>query len=293
MGHSVSMCLSSPLHSVKHINVETALAAFLDLDGQEEEHEIVKVPQAIPLQLYDTWCHGCSVSQFLCSPMSASVGFVRFRLIGDHSSKTLWISFDYDQTTRPHVAKALVTICPQSDQQAARYTLHSGEDASVIGEVTRQPRSLFGRKEDQYHVSTQGGDGEVLISRVREGIIGKKRPRSIKACMDFGAMQLNYNNKAPTYNERIKSYTMDFGGRVRQSSIKNFILERPDGVTVVEPYQAQPEQPEQPNSYPLRFGRISQKTEHGPAEFALDVGYPLSPLQGIGIAIANISSKLT
>jgi len=283
------MCLSSPLHLPKHTNVEAALAAFLDVDGQEEEHEIAEVPQAIPSQLHDTCSHDCSASQFLCSPISASVGFVRFRLIGDHSSQTLWVSFDYDQTTRPHIAKALVTICPKSDhQQAARYTLHSGEDGSVIGEVERQPRKFFGREEDQYHMSTQGGDGEVLISLVREGIIRQKRPRSIKACMGHMGVELNYSSKAPTYNERNKSYTMDFGGRVRQSSTKNFILERPDGVTVVDPYQAQPGQP---FSYPLRFGRISQKTEHGPAEFALDVGYPLSPLQGIGIAIANIFSK--
>jgi len=31
-------------------------------------------------------------------------------------------------------------------------------------------------------------------------------------------------NKQPKWNERLKSYALNFGGRVKQASIKNFIL---------------------------------------------------------------------
>jgi hypothetical protein len=33
-----------------------------------------------------------------------------------------------------------------------------------------------------------------------------------------------YRNKQPKWNERLKSYALNFGGRVKQASIKNFLL---------------------------------------------------------------------
>ena len=35
---------------------------------------------------------------------------------------------------------------------------------------------------------------------------------------------MNLRNKQPRWNERLKSYALNFGGRVKQASIKNFIL---------------------------------------------------------------------
>ena len=35
---------------------------------------------------------------------------------------------------------------------------------------------------------------------------------------------INLRNKQPRWNERLKSYALNFGGRVKQASIKNFIL---------------------------------------------------------------------
>ena len=33
-----------------------------------------------------------------------------------------------------------------------------------------------------------------------------------------------YKNKEPKWNERLQSFALNFGGRVKQASIKNFIL---------------------------------------------------------------------
>ena len=35
---------------------------------------------------------------------------------------------------------------------------------------------------------------------------------------------VRFRNKSPRWNERLKSYALNFGGRVKQASIKNFIL---------------------------------------------------------------------
>lgn len=35
---------------------------------------------------------------------------------------------------------------------------------------------------------------------------------------------INLRNKQPRWNDRLKSYALNFGGRVKQASIKNFIL---------------------------------------------------------------------
>ena len=39
-----------------------------------------------------------------------------------------------------------------------------------------------------------------------------------------GTNVINFRNKSPRWNERLKSYALNFGGRVKQASIKNFIL---------------------------------------------------------------------
>jgi len=33
-----------------------------------------------------------------------------------------------------------------------------------------------------------------------------------------------FRNKTPKWNEKLKSYALNFGGRVKRASIKNFIL---------------------------------------------------------------------
>ena len=39
-----------------------------------------------------------------------------------------------------------------------------------------------------------------------------------------GSNVIRFRNKSPRWNERLKSYALNFGGRVKQASIKNFIL---------------------------------------------------------------------
>ncbi|CAD7943546.1 unnamed protein product [Amoebophrya sp. A25] len=78
-----------------------------------------------------------------------------------------------------------------------------------------------------------------------------------------------FENVAPRWNSKQKSYVLPFFGRVKTSSAKNFQL--------VDPAE--------PDEVLLLFGKI--KTEL----FALDYRHPLSMLDAFGIAISSLAKK--
>jgi len=61
-----------------------------------------------------------------------------------------------------------------------------------------------------------------------------------------------------------------FGGRVKVASIKNFILEDED----------------EPDNARLLFGKLDED------EFRIDVGAPLTPYVGLGIALSTFGGKI-
>jgi len=68
-------------------------------------------------------------------------------------------------------------------------------------------------------------------------------------------------------------YSLDFGGRVTESSIKNFQLE-----------ESLPEGVENDGTAILQFGRVK------PEEFSMDVRWPLCPAQAFGIALSVLEN---
>ena len=91
-----------------------------------------------------------------------------------------------------------------------------------------------------------------------------------------GTNVINFRNKSPRWNERLKSYALNFGGRVKQASIKNFIL-------IDNSYDIEDED-KAPNV--IIFGKIDDNT------FALEFGAPLSLFQAFGIAMSEFDFKL-
>ena len=83
-----------------------------------------------------------------------------------------------------------------------------------------------------------------------------------------------FQNKEPRWNEKLKSYALNFGGRVKEASIKNFILVRSEKT----------EKPDQSNA--LVFGKINKD------KFDLEFTYPFSPLQAFGIVLSSFDNKL-
>jgi hypothetical protein len=81
--------------------------------------------------------------------------------------------------------------------------------------------------------------------------------------------------KNPEYDESLKAYTLDFHGRVKEASVKNFQLVAWDHTT-----------DRKGGDVLLQFGKMSDDV------FALDFAYPLSIHSAFAIALASIDTKL-
>ena len=82
-------------------------------------------------------------------------------------------------------------------------------------------------------------------------------------------------NNPPMWDDKLRAYTLDFKGRVREPSARNFQLVPWDLPS---------------NRLGQELVALSGKT--GPDTFCLDFAWPLSPLQAFGAALATLDSKL-
>jgi hypothetical protein len=85
----------------------------------------------------------------------------------------------------------------------------------------------------------------------------------------------SFENRFPQWNEELGAYCLNFGGRVRLASVKNFqIMHSGD-------------QPDSLESETLmQFGRVDKEVFH------LDVQFPFSPLQAFATCISSFYGKL-
>ena len=93
------------------------------------------------------------------------------------------------------------------------------------------------------------------------------------------AQLLILDTKQPEWSANLNAWTLNFSGRVKQPSKRNFMLviQQDDQLLVNEFGQKKPL---------LRFGKISKD------RYALDFSYPLSPVQAMGIALTTFAQKL-
>ena len=80
---------------------------------------------------------------------------------------------------------------------------------------------------------------------------------------------IRLRNRKPEWDEITKTYSLKFDGKIRMSSVKNFILEDEDTSQVR-----------------MIFGKLAQD------EFRADLWNPLNPYIGFGIALATFGTKI-
>ncbi|RLN98714.1 hypothetical protein BBJ28_00012685 [Nothophytophthora sp. Chile5] len=87
---------------------------------------------------------------------------------------------------------------------------------------------------------------------------------------------LTFETKKPSWNETLSAWTLNFQGRVKVASKKNFLLVSADS----------DENGEEQETTVLRFGKVSK------TRFTLDYAAPLAPIQALAIACSAFANKI-
>lgn len=87
-----------------------------------------------------------------------------------------------------------------------------------------------------------------------------------------GLQMIRYANKIPAWDAKRQTFTINFYGRVRQPSSKNFQLVQDEENTNAPPI--------------MQFGRWSEDTFH------LDCMYPFSPIQAFAMALSTFDTRV-
>ena len=177
---------------------------------------------------------------------------------------------------------------------ALRVQGHGGRSALLVARAaSRRGPGGSGRMASKYEVLLE--DGPVLASLTRN-VLGTRwtvksgelrthvdyavnrlanRPRAMRVRRGSSSMR----SRAPEYSPRLQGFCLDFFGRARLASVRNFQLIDSDEPTV-------PNDPHAEQKCKLLFGRWSAD------EFHLDVKHPFSPADAFAIAVSSFATKL-
>ena len=168
-------------------------------------------------------------------------------------------------------------------------------ETNLTGRVPNSLRALVPRWDEQYMETEQTSKlverwqtikaTTVLEKRkLSDKLLRKKKTKEQQA--QYAAVEqveqaqlLILETKKPEWSEKLNAWTLNFAGRVKEPSKRNFMLviQQDDAALVSEFGQKTPL---------LRFGKISKD------RYALDFSYPLSPVQAMGIALTTFAQKL-
>lgn len=177
---------------------------------------------------------------------------------------------------------------------ALRVQGHGGRSALLVARAaSRRGPGGSGRMASKYEVLLE--DGPVLASLTRN-VLGTRwtvKSGELRTHVDYAVNRLanrpramrvrrgssNMRSRAPEYNPRLQGFCLDFFGRARLASVRNFQLIDSDEPTV-------PNDPHAEQKCKLLFGRWSAD------EFHLDVKHPFSPADAFAIAVSSFATKL-
>ena len=270
---------------------------------------------------------GFDIVEFLRSPVPKELGMIQFRIVGDHNDNELFVLFDYsDEPDTQNLvmtcdrAKArmlggkkkifdirtddmLLGRCERIKKgKVLQFNIYSNEAAHEEG-----TDSVFSSPQKMKSSSGRGKSAMGALRRQLGAVEisnSKDKPRGMMVLLP--ELRLNpatdelepvvwqpwhekeemlpcyhaghfehisfWENKKPQYDEDLGAYTLDFDGRVTMASSKNFLLVRSTDIN---------------GPVSVRFGRVEE------SQFVMDVGFPCSPLQGMGVALASMLTKTT
>lgn len=98
---------------------------------------------------------------------------------------------------------------------------------------------------------------------------------------DFQCDLLTFETKKPTWNDELGAWTLNFHGRVKLASKKNFLM-----VPEQDNEQMMAEFPDDDGQVFLRFGKVTK------SRFSLDFQAPLSPMLALAIVCSAFAHKI-
>lgn len=131
--------------------------------------------------------------------------------------------------------------------------------ACVFGKHGKQPRTLSVTVPRVGETVVDGQEEGGLLDLIKGGVNCKLTEEQV----------LQLVLKRPIFDEKHKCWRQDFGGRVKMASVKNFQLAETPTSTVV-----------------LQFGKVTNE------RFNMDVRWPLTPLQALGISLMAMDCRL-
>ena len=154
----------------------------------------------------------------------------------------------------PNVMKVVLERHTQADAVKARWKLLSDRlDELTVTQVT---------KEDKKKEKEEDKDA------VAYGAVGVREEGEL----------MTFQTKQPVWSEELQAWTLNFDGRVKMASKKNFLLEVEDKFHLVNEFGEGTEQ--------LRFGKVRKNV------YSLDYKYPFSPISALGIAMTTFAKKM-
>ena len=173
---------------------------------------------------------------------------------------------------------------------ALRVQGHGGRDALLVARASS--RASSGRMASKYEVL----QNDTVLATLTRNVLGTRwtvKSGDVRTHVDYAVNRLanrpramrvrrnsiNLRSRAPEYNPRLQGFCLDFFGRARLASVRNFQLVDADEPTV-------PNDPHAEAKCKLLFGRWSADSFH------LDVKHPFSPAEAFAVAVSSFATKL-
>ena len=120
----------------------------------------------------------------------------------------------------------------------------------------------------------------------KPGCSDSSQNRSIETRKDDNDL-IKLVNKQPQWDEKYGGHVLNFNGRVKVSSVKNFqLLMKSNGKSPVRSTESQAKSDDDASEIILQFGKVDKN------KFSLDFQYPLSPFQAFALCIASMDGKI-
>ncbi|CAD5114309.1 DgyrCDS3449 [Dimorphilus gyrociliatus] len=179
--------------------------------------------------------------------------------------------------------KGFLLAARKKNATKGNYVISNDETNIAVngsGYIGKLKSDLLGRHFTMHQRNVGNADKEVIAVAYEHNAFGLKGPKKMNVLIPEQGFQYNlidrlkdsklYNmmllkNKTPSWNDEINSYQLNFNGRVKRASVKNFQIVHMHDDDIV-----------------LQFGKVDEEV------FIMDYKYPFSALQAFVVSLSSL-----